>query len=172
MPVVESDLEYRISGGANNESPAASLGGAMSTKTAGVIPTEELENVFDVILGDEGKVGDVEYRAIYLKNKHGSLSLINAKLWITQDADSNDDATAIALADEGVNEAVETIANENTAPSGPTFSAPASKAEGLSLGTIPAGQFRGFWIRRTITAGAAANNKITFKIRVEGETGA
>jgi hypothetical protein len=172
MPVVESDLEYRLSGGANNESPAASLGGAMSTKAAGVITTEELENIFDVVLGDEGKAGDTEYRAIYLKNKHGSISLLNAKLWITQDADSEDDTTAIALADEGVNEAVETIANENTAPSGPTFSAPTTKGAGLNLGTIPAGQFRGFWIRRTISAEADANNKITFKIRAEGETGA
>lgn len=170
MPVAESDLEFRISGGTNNESPAASLGGAMSTKAGGVITTEQLENIFDVVLGDEGKAGDIEYRAIYIKNKHATLPLQNAKLWITQDADSNDDATAIALADEGVNEAVETIENENTAPSGPSFSAPTTKGAGLSLGTIPAGQYRGFWIRRTITAGAAAKDKVTFKVKVEGES--
>lgn len=171
MPVTESDLEYRLSGGANNESPAASLGGAMSTKSAAVIPTEELNNVFDVVLGDEAKAGDVEYRGIYIKNKHATLTLQNAVVWITQDADSADDATAIALTAKAVNEAMETTADENTAPSGPTFTAPASKGAGLSIGNIPAGQYKGIWIRRTISAGAAAKDKVTLKIKVEGETG-
>ena len=170
MPIAEGDLEFRISGGANNESPAAALGGAMSTKAAGVITTEELNNIFDDISGDEGKAGDIEYRGIYVKNKHGSLTLQGAKIWITQDADSADDATAIALADEAVNESMETIANESTAPSGPAFSAPTTKEAGLSIGNIPAGQAKGIWIRRTITAGAAAKNKVTFKLRVEGDT--
>jgi hypothetical protein len=170
MAIAESDLEYRISGGANNESPAAALGGAMSTKAAGVITTEELNNIFDDVSGDEGKAGDVEYRGFYIKNKHATLTLTGAKLWITQDADSADDATAIALSDEAVNEALETIANESTAPSGPTFTAPTTKEAGLSIGNIPAGQYRGIWVRRTITAGAAAKNKVTFKVRVEGDS--
>ncbi len=170
MPIGESDLEYRLSGGANNETPAAALGGAISTKAGGVIVTEEVNKVFDDVSGDESKAGDVEYRGIYIKNKHGSLTLQGAKIWVTQDADSSDDATAIALADEAVNEAMETIADENTAPNGPAFSAPTSKAEGLSIGNIPAGQFKGIWIRRTITAGASAKNKVTFKIKVEGDT--
>lgn len=170
MPIAESDLEYRISGGANNESGSAALGGAISTKAGGVV-SEELNGLFDFVSGDESKAGDVEYRGIFIKNKHATLTLQNAVVWITQDADSADDATAIAVTGKAVNEAMETIADENTAPTGPTFSAPAEKKNGLSLGNIPAGQFRGIWIRRTISAGAAAKDKVTLKIKVEGETG-
>lgn len=172
MPIDDSDLEYRLSGGVNNEDPDASLGGAMSTKPAAVIPPEELENIFDTVTGDEGAAGDVEYRGVYIKNDHATLTLIGAKVWIEQDADSPDDATAIALADEAVNSAMETIANESAAPSGPAFSAPANKAAGLTIGDIPAGQYKGIWIRRTITAAADAKNGVKFVVAVEGDTGA
>lgn len=172
MPIVEADIEYRLSGGANNEDPAAALGGAMSTKAGAVIESGVLNEVFDNVSGDEGAAGDIEYRGIYVKNKHATLTLIGAKLWVKQDADSPDDATAIALADEAVNNAMETIANESTAPSGPAFSAPSSKGAALSIGDIPAGQYKGIWIRRTITAGADAQDDVEFIIRVEGETAA
>lgn len=172
MPIIEADLEFRLSGGANNEDPDAALGGAMSTKAAGVIDNEAMDNVFDDVTGDESKAGDVEYRGVYIKNDHATLTLQGAKLWITQDADSADDTTAIALADEAVNSAMESIANEATAPSGPTFSAPTTKEAALTIGDIPAGQFKGIWIRRTISAAAAADDAVTFKIRVEGDTSA
>lgn len=171
MAIAESDLEYRLSGGENNTDPNASLGGAMSTKAGGVITTEQLNNIFDLVTGDETKAGDTEYRCIFVKNKHATLTWFSAVLWITQDADSADDATAIALSAKKVNEAAETIENESTAPSGLSFTAPTEKSKGLAIGDIPAGQFKAFWIRRTITAGAAPKDKDTFKVKVEGETG-
>jgi len=166
-----AEVKYVLSGGENNTDPNASLGGKISTKAGGVITSAAMNNVFDNVSGEEGKAGDVEYRGIYVKNT-GATTLFGAKVWIKSDATSASDATAIALASEAVNEAMGTIKDESTAPSGPTFSAPSKQSEGLSIGDIPAGQFKGIWVRRTITAGAAAEDEDTFTIRAEGETGA
>jgi hypothetical protein len=169
MPIIASDLEFRLSGGAANSDVNASLGGAMSSVE---VVDATLHNLFDQVSGDEADAGDIEYRCIYLQNAHGSLTLQNAKLWIDTQTPSPDTAFAIALAGEGLNATAETVANENTAPSGETFSAPADKASGLSLGNIPAGQRYGIWVRRTVTAGAAAYNSDSAILAVEGDTAA
>ncbi len=78
----------------------------------------------------------------------------------------------IGLGSSAVNGTEQTIANEGTAPTSVTFSAPATKGAGLSIGNIPAGQHKAIWVRRTITAGAAANNLDNVVIRVEGDTAA
>ena len=172
MPIVASDIQYRLSGGAGNTSPAASLGGAISTAGGGLITTDTLNNVWDDVSGAESSAGDIEYRAIFIKNNHGSLSLTGAKVWISSNTTSADDTIDIALAGEGINNTIETIANESTAPAGETFSAPTTFAGGLSLGTLAAGQAHGLWIRRTVTAGAAAANANPYTLSVQGETAA
>lgn len=171
-PIIASDIEFRLSGGAANVSPAAALGGAMSTAGGGLIVTATLNNLFDDVSGAEGTAGDIEYRGVYVRNKHATLTLVGAKLWIVSDADSPDDTTAIALGDEGNGGTLEVIANENTAPVGPAFSAPGTKGAGLNLGDLDAGEFFGFWVRRTIVAGADAQDEVEFVLRVEGETAA
>jgi hypothetical protein len=170
MPIESKDIEYRLSGGASNTSAAAALGGAMSTVEGGKITSGAVNNIFDDVTGDESKAGDIEYRAVFVKNAHATLTLQGAKLWIKQDANSEDDATAIALADEAHSEAIETIANESTAPSGPTFSAPSSAGTGLELGDLSPGEYVGIWIRRTISAEAEPQDEVEFILRVEGET--
>lgn len=172
MPIESKDIEYRLSGGASNTSAAAALGGAMSTVEGGKITSAAANNIFDDVTGDESKAGDTEYRAIFVKNAHATLTLKGAKVWIKQDADSEDDKTEIALADESHSESIETIANESTAPSGPTFSAPASKEAGLELGDLEPGEYVGIWIKRTISAEASAQNEVEFILRAEGDTAA
>lgn len=169
MAITSSDLEYRLSGGASNTSPASALGGAMSTVSGGIITSAALNNLFDDVSGDESAAGDIEYRGIYVKNAHGSLTWQSVKIWISSLTSSADTELDIALADEGVNAAMETIADEATAPSGPSFSRPTTKSGGLSPGDIPAGQYVGVWVRRTVTAGAAAAND-TGTLRAEGDT--
>lgn len=169
MPIVEGDIEYRLSGGAANSDVNASLGGAKSSVE---LVDATLHNLFDLVSGDEGDAGDIEYRCIYVHNGHGSLSLQNAVVWIETNTPSGDTAFAIALGGEGLNGTAETVVNENTAPSGESFTAPSSKVTGLSLGTIPFGQHYPIWFRRTVTAGAAAYASDGATIRVEGDTGA
>lgn len=170
MPIVSTDIEYRLSGGASNTSPAAALGGAMSTVGGGVITSGSANNLWDDVTGDESAAGDTEYRGFYVKNNHGTLTWQNVVIWIDSLTSSSDTEFDIALADEAVNSAMETIANESTAPSGPSFSRPTTKAAGLSIGNIPAGQYKGIWIKRTVTAGAAAAND-SGSVRCEGDTG-
>ena len=119
MPIVASDIKFILSGGASNTDPNAALGGAISTAGGGVITTDTLNNLWDNVSGDEASAGDTEYRAIFIKNTHGSLTLTGAKVWISSNTTSSDDTIEIALADEGIANTIETIANESTAPSGP-----------------------------------------------------
>jgi len=58
-------------------------------------------------------------------------------------------ATGTITAKSGV---AQVVANENTAPTGLTFSSPSSSGSGLSAGEIRAGFCRALWIRRTVAA--------------------
>ena len=169
MAIVQADIQIRLSGGSGNTDPDASLGGAISTTG---ITDATLSNLFDQVSGDESSAGDTEYRCFYFKNNHGSLALQNAVVWVDANTPASDTSVEIALAGEGVNGTAETIANESTAPSGETFSAPATKGAGLSVGNIPAGQHIAVWVKRIINAAAAANNLDNVIIKIEGETAA
>ena len=172
MPIAASDIQYRLSGGAGNTDPNAALGGAISTAGGGLITTDTLNNVWDNVSGAESSSGDTEYRAIFVKNNHGSLTLTGAKVWISSQTPSSDTSIEIALAGEGINNTIETIANESTAPSGETFSAPSSFGAGLSLGNLAAGQAHGVWIKRIVGSSAAAANADAYTLSVQGETAA
>ena len=166
MAILDTDLDYYLSGGAGNTDPNASLGGVISSTT---VTDDTLHNLFDKVLGPESDPGEAEYRAVYFKNNHGSLTAEDSDLFIPTNTPSTDSTIDIALAGEGLNATMETIADENTAPSGESFSAPATRAAALSMGNIPFGQKYGFWIRRTINASASAydNDSVTIRIQVD-----
>lgn len=163
MPIVNTDIHYRLSGGAANSDPAASLGGAKSSVqfTANAI--------FDDVSSAEAAAGDAEYRCIYVHNAHATLTLQGAKIWIQSQTSSSDTDIAIALGGEGLNGTAETVANEGTAPAGESFSQPASFAAGLTIGDLAPGEHYPVWIRRTVNA-AAASATDAWTIRVQGDT--
>ena len=169
MPIVSGDIDYFYSGGAGNSDPDASLGGVISTTQ---ITSNSDNNIFDDITGDEASAVDTNYRAMFVGNSHGSLTLQFTKIWIESNTTSTDDTVAIALAGEGVQASgsIEVIANEATAPIGETFSEPANKAAGLSIGSIPPANEQGIWMRRVVNSSAAAITGNAFTIRVEGDT--
>jgi hypothetical protein len=172
MPVAASDIQFRYSGGTTNTSANACLGGAMSTDAGGVIDDAVKNDLFDDVSAAEATAGDTEYRGFYAKNNHGTLTLIDARVYISSNTSSADTTFDIALADEAVNTTIETIANESTAPVGPTFTAPTTYASGLQLNGatgLTAGSYRGVWIRRTVNTGAAATSD-SGTLKVEGET--
>lgn len=154
MPIISTDIVYRLSGGASNTDVNASLGGAKSSTSVGT----GLHNLFDVVGSAEAAAGDTEYRCVYVHNNHGSLTMQAAKIWISSNTPSTDTTVEIALGSSAVNGTETSVANENTAPSGPTFSAPASEGAALSIGDIPAGQHKAVWIKRIVNTGAAAYN--------------
>ena len=172
MPIISTDIVYRLSGGASNVDPNASLGGARSTAGGGVITTDVLNNVWDNVSGDDSAAGDTEYRCIYILNNHGSLTLTNPVVWIQSNtANANTDVN-IGLGSSAVNGTEQTIANENAAPSAVTFSAAASKGAGIALTSLTFGQHRAIWIRRIVTLCASASNNDAYTLIVEGETAA
>lgn len=163
MPIVTADVIHRLSGGAANANAALSLGGA---KSSSAVPAN---GPFDDVASDEASAGDIEYRCVYIHNNHGSLTLQNAVAWITNNIAGS--RLAIGVGTSAVNGTEQTIANENTAPSGVTFSQPTTKGGGVSLGDIPPGQHRALWLRRTIPSSASASTD-TGDYRVEGDTAA
>ncbi len=154
MAIISTDIQYRLSGGAANSDPNASLGDAKSSNAVGA----GLHNLFDIVSSAEASAGDTEYRCVYVHNNHGSLTMQSSKIWIATNTPSTDTTVEIALGSSAVNGTEQTIANENTAPTGVTFSAPASEGAALSIGDIPAGQHKAVWIKRIVNTGAAAYN--------------
>lgn len=168
MPIASSDIKYRLSGGAANSDPQAALGGAKSSVE---LVDNTSQNLFDHVSGAEHTAGDVEYRAIYIHNGHGSLTLTNPVVWIQSDTTGADSDISIAVGTAAVNGTEQTIANEGTAPTGVTWSdAAVSRATGLALGDLPAGQHKAVWIRRTISAGNTPQAGDTAAVQAGGDT--
>lgn len=166
MAIVSGDIDFRLSGGASNSDPSLSLGGVMSTTTDVTGST-----LFDTVSSADATAGETNYRCIYVLNSHGTLTLQNAVIWIQANTPSATTAVTIALAGEGANATAETVANEDTAPSGESFVAAANEGAGLSLGNLAAGQRYAVWIKRVVDAGTAAVAD-SFTLRVKGDTAA
>lgn len=168
MPIASADIQYRLSGGAANADPNASLGGAKSSTQI----TDNVDNnLFDDVSGAEHTAGRIEYRCFYVHNNHGTLTLTSAVAWIASDTSGADSDLSIAVGTSAVNGTEQTIANETTAPTGVTWSdAAVSRATGLALGDIPAGQHRAVWLRRTISAGATPQAADTASVQAGGDT--
>lgn len=176
MPITSADIFFRLAGGAANTDPNASLGGAISTAGGGAIVDNVANNLWDDVTGDEAAAGDTEFRGLYVKNNHGSLTLTGAVIWF-DGAGTAAPASAsrnfdMAVAAEAMNVSMATIANESAVPATVSFTRPTTKAGGLQLNGstgLTAGSYRGVWIRRVVTAAAVAAND-TVSIRAEGDT--
>lgn len=179
MPIITSDLWFLLSvrtgtqGFTTAGTPAGSLGKWVS---ATQITDATLGNLFDAVTGDENAASDVEYRCLFLRNSHASLTLLGPVVWLASETaggataaigvDPTPASIPLALSAQAVE-----VADEQTAPVGVSFSAPTSKGAGLALGDIPAGQCRAIWIRRTATNSAALDLDGVV-LRVEGDTSA
>lgn len=171
MSILASDIKFFLSGGAANESPAASLGGIISSTA---VVDDTLNNLFDDVSGAEHAVGDTNYRCIYVKNDSAETAE-NVRIYIDTNTPAADDTINIgkdlAGAGDGSSTGVaDTIADESTAPDpAVTFTTADSYANGILLGTLTAGQVIGVWIKRIVTAGttAQANNSAILKVSVD-----
>lgn len=169
---VSSDGTYAIQGGNNG-------GVLLVTVTAASLPSSDqtnvitianiANNIWDDVSKADSQSGDTEYRGLYWENADGTDSILDARFWINQQTPGQD-VIAIADGDEAVNVALETIADEDTAPVGPTFTGPTSYDTGIALPTtMAAGDYKGWWICRTVPAGvteAVDNNAFRIGFRV------
>jgi hypothetical protein len=170
MPIVASDIKIRLSGGAANSNVNLSLGGAKSTTE---VVDNTAHNLFDQVTGSESGSGDTEYRCVYIHNNHASLTMQNVRVYIQSNSTSVDDTWEIALGSSAVNGTEQTIPDENTAPTGVTFSNTAvSYATGLAPPDIPFGQHKAIWYKRIVNPAAAAINNNSVTINVDCDTAA
>ena len=177
MAIVAADVLFKFSvktGTTGNQTVGTadgSLGKYISTTQ---ITDATLHNLFDVITGDENAASDVEYRCIFVHNAHATLTWQTPVVWLSAETAGG---ANIAIAIDGIAASAigatpaqaDEVANEGTAPTGEAFSSPTTKATGLALADLPAGQCRAIWLRRTATNSAALDND-DVTIRVEGDT--
>ncbi|HET7713266.1 MAG TPA: hypothetical protein VFK94_02210 [Patescibacteria group bacterium] len=178
MAITATDILYKYSvaaaaGNTTAGTAAGSLGDQVSTTQ---ITDATLGNLFDDVSGDENAASDVEYRGYFVHNAHATLTWTAPKVWISAEVAGGASAaiavdTTAASAVGAAATQMTTIADESTAPAGQTFSAPTTKASGLALSDLAAGNVKGIWVRRTAANTAAVNND-GVTIRVEGDTAA
>lgn len=132
-----------------------------------------LSNVFSNVSALNSLVGSVTYRCIYLVNNNGTIGTTAGKVWVgqlTTGPDEIDIGVSATGAGDGVTTGLAvTIANENTAPAGVTFSRPLSYSTGLALPDLAPGQSVGIWQRRTVpenTIGDIAYNTCALSVAV------
>lgn len=169
MAILTTDISFQLSGGAANADPNASLGGEIS---ANAIVDASSHNLFDLVSGDEASAGDAEYRCFYIKNNHGTLSMLGAKVFVQSETPSLDSDELIGLGSSAIGGIEQTVADESTAPAGVVFTQSNLEANALAIGDIPAGSHKAVWIRRDISAAASAVNNDASTIRVKFDTAA
>lgn len=151
-----SSLQLRLTGGAGNSDPNASLGGVMSANQVSGTP---MSNLFDNVTADEAAAGDVEYRAIDIYNA-GDANATSVSVYI--DPDTTSPKTEIDL---GLDSTTQSVGNEGTAPGSVSF-AHYTSASKLSVPNIAVGAAQRLWLRRTVTSGATnlSNDSTTLKV--------
>lgn len=151
-----ASLQLFLTGGAGNSDPNASLGGVRSSTQVSATP---MNNLFDNVTPAEASAGDIEYRAIDIYN-NGDAAAESIQAYLDPETTSED--TEIDL---GLDSTTQTVANENTAPTGVTFAHYTSSSK-LSISNIAAGSAQRLWLRRTVSSGAGnlANDSCTLKI--------
>jgi hypothetical protein len=151
-------FSVQLSGGGTNDDPAESFGGAMSTEQPGA-------GLFADVTNAQRISGLVDYRLIYVFNADVDDGSVVA--YIPTQLESGRQL-AIGVATQAAGVTVTKPANDQTAPAGVSFSAPSTVPSGVSLGTIPAGSFRGLWLRRTINSNTPQDptNLATIKLEI------
>ena len=179
MAIVAGDLLFKFSvkTGSAGDSVAGNAGDSLGKYISTTeIADATLNNLFDDVSGDDNAASDVEYRCIFVHNNHASLTWESPVVWLSAEtaggADIDIAVDDVATSAKGSASAqADEVADEDTAPSGESFSAPTTKGTGLSLGNIPAGNVRGIWMRRTATNSAALDND-DVTLQFEGDTAA
>ena len=172
MAIVTADLKWYLSiktGSAGNSSAQsdanASLGKYLSTTQA---PTT-LNGLFDAVTKERNAASEVDYRCVFIRNDHATLTAMSGVIFLDGGDPAGGPAWAIAVDSTAASaigasaaQALE-VANDTTAPSGLTFTAPTTEGTGIALGDLAPGYCRAVWIRCTQTNSIAVTEGITLK---------
>lgn len=152
-------IEYKLTGGAANSDPNASLGGVSSSVSVSGTP---LNNIFDDVAPDEAVSGNNEYRAIDLTNT-GDASAVSVESFMDPETISADTQLDFGIEASPIGSTL-SIADEDTAPVGVSF-AHYTTASKLAIPDVPNGNYARLWVRRVVSAAAGntANDQGTIK---------
>lgn len=155
-----------VAGSANG-----SLGGFLSTTE---IPDATLHNLFDIVSGAENLAEEAEYRCFFVHNSNNTDTFLNVRVFLSSEVAEGAnvaigvDPTAVSVMTDSEAQAV-SVADEDTAPSGVSFTSPTDYAGGAIIGDLPPDGVRAVWVRRTTTnSPAQSNDGVT--LRVQGES--
>lgn len=170
MPIVASDIKFYLSGGAANANPLLSLGGVMSSVEANPA------TLFDPISGLIAIAGQTDYRCVYIKNTHATLSLTATRPFILSTTGSNTSYSyGVSIEANGVMETF-VLTNPTDVMAGSNlqtgFWASATTYSGTAdahIGDIAPGSFRALWIKRQVIAGASAGSR-GLTMRIQGDS--
>jgi hypothetical protein len=180
MAIVAADIKFKLSvktGSAGNSTAQAdvdqSLGKYISTTE---ITDNTLNNLFSDLTGDDNAASVVDYRCIFIHNSHATLTYLSPYIWISNQVSGGADMaigldTTAASAIGSASDQALTIADRITAPVGVSFSAPTTKATGIAIGNITAGQCKAVWVRRTANNTSAVDDD-GGTISISGDTNA
>ena len=141
------------------------LGGALTTE----IPEESLHNIFDPVSGKEAKLGNIDYRCVYVKNKSTTASLYNAKMYIMAQPVNASESIRIGKGSSPLNSTEQRITDDNTKPLNVNFYDAASLDNAIELGDIPNGSYKSVWIERTVLANAPVSENSKFFLVITGD---
>lgn len=173
MPIITADILFRYSNSlavsGNNDSGSPTGPGNAATQCLGKFvstaqwPGGGANDLFPDITGEQNANGYTDYRGLFIHNSHATLTALNSVMYISSEVAGGADTaigidpTAASILGSLSDQAV-TIATAIIAPVGVAFSSPMTLGTAISLGNIPAGQVKGFWVRRTIFNVPPVNN--------------
>lgn len=159
-------VQIRLTGGLSNTNPDGSLGGVMSSTQ---LVDAVIQNAFDNITRKEVLISKTEYRALVIFNEsttlpiHGAILFIDefpAKTTITIGLDP------VGSGDQITTGISQTIATEDTAPSGVTFEDAGEFKVKLALPNLKPLEGITIWIKRITEAGGGQT--LTLGITIKG----
>lgn len=124
----------------------------------------ELQDVIAMPIKIKAIFPDINFGGIYIHNAHASLTMQNVRVYIQTNSTSTSTTWEIGLRSAALNATEQTVADENTAPSAVTFSAPTTYATGLVCPDISFGQHKSIWYKRIVNAASPAFNDDTTTI--------
>jgi hypothetical protein len=174
MSVLQTDIKFHGSG-ANN------LGGTINPTE---IATGALHTLFDAVRAAEALTGMTDYRCIYVQNANTTSDTLEAPIiWIQAQPANPGVSVEIGVGAAAFNNPEATLpgGNENTAPAGVVFTAPADATNGLKFmmadqagptgeGQLAPNDYKAIWIKRVVAPATAAMASDQFTLTVLGET--
>lgn len=180
MAITANDLELRYSAPAasagsevSQADPAASLGGYLSKTvwSGGVV-----HDLFGPVGGSQNAAQGVDYRCVFVVNKHTSLPWTGVVVWLSDVVDNGTevavgvDPTAASALTATARQA-RTAASVYAPPQDVVFGGPTTAGAGLAVGDIPSGHCKALWVRRAAFNSAAVSGDGA-TINLQGDTAA